>query len=103
MIRRPPRSTLFPYTTLFRSHTHLAHCRHEEDVRVVGNAGAAEMRVREAVDARVAVVIAGAAVPPFQPRVRPRLDHAERQRRTGIGVAVTAGADERIDEIVEAL
>src|SRR3989475_3496604 len=25
MIRRPPRSTLFPYTTLFRSHEHVAH------------------------------------------------------------------------------
>src|SRR2546427_7242341 len=25
MIRRPPRSTLFPYTTLFRSHTVGAH------------------------------------------------------------------------------
>src|SRR5256884_3643717 len=25
MIRRPPRSTLFPYTTLFRSHGHRAH------------------------------------------------------------------------------
>src|SRR5438309_3300313 len=25
MIRRPPRSTLFPYTTLFRSHTHGGH------------------------------------------------------------------------------
>src|SRR5690554_6971222 len=25
MIRRPPRSTLFPYTTLFRSGTGLAH------------------------------------------------------------------------------
>src|SRR5256885_13029541 len=25
MIRRPPRSTLFPYTTLFRSHDHLRH------------------------------------------------------------------------------
>src|SRR2546422_2136716 len=25
MIRRPPRSTLFPYTTLFRSHLVLAH------------------------------------------------------------------------------
>src|SRR5260370_20403740 len=25
MIRRPPRSTLFPYTTLFRSHTRCAH------------------------------------------------------------------------------
>src|SRR2546425_1761797 len=29
MIRRPPRSTLFPYTTLFRSHraAQLFHCR----------------------------------------------------------------------------
>src|SRR5256885_15583489 len=25
MIRRPPRSTLFPYTTLFRSRDHLPH------------------------------------------------------------------------------
>src|SRR5256885_13267078 len=25
MIRRPPRSTLFPYTTLFRSHLKTAH------------------------------------------------------------------------------
>src|SRR5256886_8326651 len=29
MIRRPPRSTLFPYTTLFRSH---AHALEERDV-----------------------------------------------------------------------
>src|SRR5258705_4460909 len=27
MIRRPPRSTLFPYTTLFRSHHALEHPR----------------------------------------------------------------------------
>src|SRR5256885_11413838 len=27
MIRRPPRSTLFPYTTLFRSHLQLRHAR----------------------------------------------------------------------------
>src|SRR3989442_11954390 len=26
MIRRPPRSTLFPYTTLFRSHLHSHIC-----------------------------------------------------------------------------
>src|SRR2546426_3327568 len=26
MIRRPPRSTLFPYTTLFRSHTSVEKC-----------------------------------------------------------------------------
>src|SRR5258706_6043299 len=28
MIRRPPRSTLFPYTTLFRSDTVKTHVRH---------------------------------------------------------------------------
>src|SRR2546430_10093283 len=32
MIRRPPRSTLFPYTTLFRSHTRL---RRQQDLHVV--------------------------------------------------------------------
>src|SRR5258706_11885226 len=32
MIRRPPRSTLFPYTTLFRSHRHeIRHHRAEEE------------------------------------------------------------------------
>src|SRR3712207_8040278 len=35
MIRRPPRSTLFPYTTLFRSdperHHHVARARHLDD------------------------------------------------------------------------
>src|SRR2546426_1558160 len=34
MIRRPPRSTLFPYTTLFRSHDEdfpLAHCRRQRE------------------------------------------------------------------------
>src|SRR2546430_8845649 len=31
MIRRPPRSTLFPYTTLFRSDEAHAHLRHRGD------------------------------------------------------------------------
>src|SRR2546427_1322973 len=31
MIRRPPRSTLFPYTTLFRSHRRRAHAQGVED------------------------------------------------------------------------
>src|SRR3712207_7391205 len=36
MIRRPPRSTLFPYTTLFRSgHARAAHLA-DGEVRVVG-------------------------------------------------------------------
>src|SRR5258708_18002719 len=33
MIRRPPRSTLFPYTTLFRSHPHCLNARRFEDRR----------------------------------------------------------------------
>src|SRR3989442_6175639 len=33
MIRRPPRSTLFPYTTLFRSHDVAAHGRPREPGR----------------------------------------------------------------------
>src|SRR3712207_8394125 len=37
MIRRPPRSTLFPYTTLFRSHADLAdvHRRGQHQVELV--------------------------------------------------------------------
>src|SRR3712207_9516134 len=31
MIRRPPRSTLFPYTTLFRSAIREQHCREADD------------------------------------------------------------------------
>src|SRR5256885_13017974 len=35
MIRRPPRSTLFPYTTLFRSHpADLVRLRREADILV---------------------------------------------------------------------
>src|SRR5256885_12967210 len=32
MIRRPPRSTLFPYTTLFRSHARPRHARDQRHV-----------------------------------------------------------------------
>src|SRR3712207_9334048 len=34
MIRRPPRSTLFPYTTLFRSHFQAAHPDRYYDVGI---------------------------------------------------------------------
>src|SRR2546427_9632560 len=39
MIRRPPRSTLFPYTTLFRSQNHLAK-RYLDDAPAAEPAGA---------------------------------------------------------------
>src|SRR3712207_8240537 len=64
MIRRPPISTLFPYTTLFRSQVH-DHVRRERRVEL----GAAELVDRQpvvvaadvegggAVDARLAAVL----------------------------------------------
>src|SRR5260370_24878507 len=42
MIRRPPRSTLFPYTTLFRSHKHDSQCHRAKAIR----SGAQAARVR---------------------------------------------------------
>src|SRR3712207_7204539 len=35
MIRRPPRSTLFPYTTLFRSRVHRLRDRPADEVQLV--------------------------------------------------------------------
>src|SRR2546430_7819171 len=37
MIRRPPRSTLFPYTTLFRSGQRDARLRHSQELRRTGS------------------------------------------------------------------
>src|SRR3712207_8281149 len=53
MIRRPPRSTLFPYTTLFRSGSDRRHLVHPDgdDVRREPVA-----QPRERVDQRLAVV-----------------------------------------------
>src|SRR2546422_8033367 len=40
MIRRPPRSTLFPYTTLFRSHVGLDAAARRDDRRPLPEVGA---------------------------------------------------------------
>src|SRR2546426_5630271 len=51
MIRRPPRSTLFPYTTLFRSELYIDH---ETSVVVVSRARAIEI-IRVLRDAMIRV------------------------------------------------
>src|SRR2546427_9559789 len=48
MIRRPPRSTLFPYTTLFRSPSSVDQGRHPpSDRRELSKAGWVRLRGRE--------------------------------------------------------
>src|SRR2546425_9009858 len=48
MIRRPPRSTLFPYTTLFRSGSQRVEERGFPDVRETDDAEAQHVRTRNA-------------------------------------------------------
>src|SRR5256885_12222415 len=60
MIRRPPRSTLFPYTTLFRSHAAVLHAdRHAVLREAVDEVGGAVQRVDHPGVFRRAVGLAG--------------------------------------------
>src|SRR2546426_6792124 len=51
MIRRPPRSTLFPYTTLFRSQVAELLAAMAEGRRAAEGVGAVSAAVRQALDA----------------------------------------------------
>src|SRR5215475_9191137 len=62
MIRRPPRSTLFPYTTLFRS-LDLKEMLEEEGYLVVGEAGDGEQAVQLAEELRPDLVILDVKMP----------------------------------------
>ena len=59
------------------------------------------MRVREAVDDVVGIMIAAAAVPVVDAGVGRKLHHSERQRRSRKRVPVPAGAYERVDPSAE--
>src|SRR5256885_13327671 len=63
MIRRPPRSTLFPYTTLFRSQTH-KHPQETSSMTVYAAPGAAGAKI--AYKARYDNFIGGRFVPPVK-------------------------------------
>src|SRR2546425_6331352 len=50
MIRRPPRSTLFPYTTLFRSHRPKEQEHHQRGAQRHRRGGAEQCRERRRAD-----------------------------------------------------
>jgi hypothetical protein len=71
--------------------------RHQEDIAVVRDTCAAKVRVTKTVGDIVGIVVTGAAIPASQTRIGTELDHPERHRSAGKGVAVAGSADKRID------
>src|SRR2546425_2135073 len=72
MIRRPPRSTLFPYTTLFRSRATLRHWTNQED----------SSRISAPYPWRVLGPLARLPLPAPQPARRPRAERPPRPARS---------------------
>src|SRR3712207_8943153 len=60
MIRRPPRSTLFPYTTLFRS----VHGGESSVIQVLGDNVTIPVRVENRLDQPGTVLVSGRAINP---------------------------------------
>ena len=73
-----------------------ARGRMKQNVRKVGASRTAQVRMRKAVDRRVAVMVAGAGVPVAGTGVGTQLHHAERRGGARIGMTVESGADERV-------
>src|SRR2546425_9249439 len=107
MIRRPPRSTLFPYTTLFRSHQVgplVPQQRREGPARVAQPVGLAGARDWDGKDFDTALALPADLERPPQPRLAPALRHpdgdvevagGERAQLPPVrGVDVDAGDDE---------
>src|SRR3989442_6369853 len=74
MIRRPPRSTLFPYTTLFRSRHH-SGIRGED--RLPAGVGARAMILSMRSGLAICVVLLAMASPAAGQEIRPTLDRSE--------------------------
>ncbi len=79
----------------------LAGGGHQQEIQHVADAGAGQMRVREAHDRAVGLVIAGARIPHRVIGVRAQLHHAEWQCGAWEGVTMAAGADEDIHMLGE--
>src|SRR2546422_5931766 len=82
MIRRPPRSTLFPYTTLFRSDVATGRVRYRDEFEIKGDIVDLLPKATLAMARRLATADSPAADPPAQrPQVRSEEHTSELQSR----------------------
>ena len=86
-----------------RGHLRARLRRRDEDVAQIANPGAAQVGVAEPGNLGVGVVIARAPVPALFPGIGAELHQAAGHRRTREGVAMAAGADERIHVLPQRL
>src|SRR3989449_9230472 len=107
MIRRPPRSTLFPYTTLFRSALHRVVAPHDhlaERLAVARHVVHAAVHDAHEVEERVALPLAGGEARLLLERTRVPLGvpRAHGVRPIGLGEAVDVdGAEAELLELAE--
>src|SRR3712207_8903916 len=83
MIRRPPRSTLFPYTTLFRSQAQMAQAQEEvanEVVEASAGGGMVKVKVSGALEVQE-ITIAPDLIDPDDPEMRSEEHTSELQSR----------------------
>src|SRR5258708_18701287 len=87
MIRRPPRSTLFPYTTLFRSQILNFGLPAPIDVQVVGRNGDANYHLAKQIEGRIAQIPGAADVHMHQVRNAPTINvNVDRTRASQVGL-----------------
>src|SRR3989454_1774027 len=102
MIRRPPRSTLFPYTTLFRSRPQdvsFANTIAQAAARVLENEERRSAIYRRQISAGVTAVLTGcASLDALDRRLR---DQVERARRYSLRVALVLLDIDRLREVDE--
>jgi hypothetical protein len=53
--------------------------------------------VRETIDGRVGIIITGTSIPTIDPGVRTGLNHPVGNYRSGEGMTMSTGTDERVD------
>ena len=74
---------------------------HDQHISIIADPGALQMGVAEPVNDAVRVMVATASIPAVQAGVGTELDHSEGRRGPGVGVAVSASADPRVDLLVQ--